>query len=107
MSDQDIWDGDWVLFAHDPTIGKTVWYNPSEDKMRISSVVDGIMASNKVDRQESQGRGWGEGKRVASIPMQIYQETIAPALQQEDYKHISKFLNDGDNAAWRTKEGNV
>lgn len=107
MTNEDVWDGDWVLFSHDAGTGITVWYNPKEDLIKKTSAVDQILASNKADRSENANKRWGNGQRVASIPLDTYYTKLAEAVEQDDRKYIAQFLNDSQNAAWRTKEGNV
>ena len=107
MMDEDIWRGDWVLFSFDPTSGVERWYNPKEDLFRSISHVDGIVNANKEAQNNSAGNAWGDGQVVASIPLETYYETLLPAIQQEDHKYVARWLNDGDNRAWRQKEGVV
>ena len=105
-SDQDVWDGDWVLFAHDALTGIATWYNPKENLVRKTSDVTKILQSNQADRADQSDR-WGDGQRVASIPLDVYYTKLAEAVEQDDRKYLKRFLNDGDNAAWRTREGSV
>ena len=107
MTDMDIWDGDWVLFSHNAATGQTMWFNPKEDMMKTTYAVDPLIDANKADRQDAAGHGWGDGQRVASIPMNVYHDKLAEAVAQGDKRYLQRFLNDGENAAWRTKEGQV
>lgn len=103
---EDIWDGDWVLFSHDLSTGIATWYNPKEDLVRKTSDVTQILEANKADRADASA-SWGNGQRIASIPLDIYNASLAEAVEQDDRKYLSRFLNDGENAAWRTREGSV
>ena len=104
--EEDVWRGDWVLLSANVQTGITTWYNPKEDLVRTISDVTAIMDDNKEARAE-QSTNWGDGQRVASIPLDIYHRKLAEAVEQNDKKYIQRFLNDGENAAWRTREGSV
>lgn len=106
-------DGDWELLNWDPATGRTVWLSYDDEGnpvVRTDTPVQHIIDHNAAARS-STPRGWkGDYHRVASIPMQLlYDENLGlnKAIQQGDDKYLSRFLNDSDNAAWRTKEGRV
>lgn len=103
---EDIWDGDWVLFSRDLSTGIATWYNPKENLVRKISDVGKLMEANKADRAKASA-SWGNGQRIASIPLDIYHTKLAGAVEQDDRKYLQRFLNNGDNAAWRTREGSV
>lgn len=108
-------DGEWTLFSHDEALGRTVWVRPVWDnrgnvvgkEFRTDYRVDKAIEENTAFRN-SLDPGWkGDWHRVASIPVGVFHDKLAEAVQQDDQKYISKFLNDADNAAWRTKSGRV
>lgn len=105
-------DGDWTLFDHDFHTGRTVWhmYDGEKDVYRVDYPVDATVAENKAIRNEAD-RAWkGDYHRIASIPLGVLfneQTGLAEASRQHDDKYLSKWLNDSDNRAWRTKDGNV
>lgn len=105
--DEDIWDGDWVLFSFDPIAGVERWYNPKENLFRTVSQADAIMNANKQAQANTAGKKWGDGRVVASIPLDLYYRELAPAIEQDDHKHVKRWINDSDNRAWRQKEGNI
>jgi hypothetical protein len=55
--------------------------------------------------------GWkGDYHRIASVPMQLlYDENVGlnKAIQQGDDRFVSRWLNDADNRAFRTRDGQV
>ena len=103
-------DGDWVLFDYDIQTGRQVWSLENGDgttTYRTDYPVDPTIDENAAVRNMA-APGWkGDYHRIASIPLNIFHDQLAEASRQDDDKYISKFLNDSDNAAWRTKEGRV
>lgn len=103
-------DGDWSLFDYDFQTGRQVWVidNPDGSQtFRTDYPVESVMKENK-DFRNALDPGWkGDWHKIASIPLNIFHEQIAEASRQDDEKYLSRWLNDGDNAAWRTKEGRV
>jgi len=109
-----ITDGDWELFDYEPASGRSVWM--MEDKMtgavtfRTDYPVTALINANEQARNEA-GKAWGgDWHRVASIPLNVlYDEKtgLDKAFTEGDKAFTSKWLNDSDNRAWRTKEGRV
>jgi len=105
-----IYDGDWYLFDHNEKLGRTVWALNNGDgttTFRTDYRVDPTIDANTAQRNLAQP-GWkGDYHHVASVPLNIFYDQLAEASRQQDDKYISKWLNDSDNAAWRSKEGRV
>lgn len=105
-----ITDGDWTLFDHDPVTGRTVWLRDNGDgtmTARTDYPHDALIDENTAFRNAVSG-GWkGDYHRVASVPLNIFHDQLAEASKQGDDRYLSKWLNDADNAAWRTKAGKV
>lgn len=103
-------DGDFVLVDYDHFSGRSVWsmYDGEKTVYRIDYPVDKIVQQNTEDRN-SASSGWrGDWHKVASVPLNmLYDSGLAEAMNQHDDKFISRMLNDGDNRAWRTKDGRV
>jgi YD repeat-containing protein len=106
-------DGDWELMEWDPVTGRTVWLTRDErgrPVIRTDTPVQSTLDENATVRNATPD-GWkGDWHRVASVPMQLlYDDNLGlnKAIQQGDDKYLSRFLNDPDNRAWRTKEGRV
>jgi len=103
-------DGAWRLFDYDFTTGRSVWVTDNPDgstTVRTDYPVENIVKDNRAHLLDSHGKRWGEGRRVASIPLNIYHEQLAEAQNQKDDKYMSRWLNDSDNAAFRTFQGQV
>lgn len=66
---------------------------------------------NKALQNEARG-GWGEGSRIASIPLVVYEDLIQKRIISRsgavlDEKAFLAWLNDPDNRAFRTRLGKV
>lgn len=103
-------DGDWTLFDSDIKLGRFVWVRTNPDgsqTFRTDYRVDPTIEINKAQRNMSQP-GWaGDMHHVASIPLNVFHDQLAEAARQNDQAYMSKWLNDADNRAWRTKDGTV
>lgn len=103
-------DGDWWLVDHDVKLGRTVWAHENGDgstTYRTDYAVQPTVDLNTAQRNMARKDWAGDYHHVASIPLNVYWDQLAEASKQGDDKFISKWLNDGDNRAWRTKEGRV
>jgi hypothetical protein len=56
--------------------------------------------------QNEARNGYGEGQRVASIPLVIWEDLIRKGIAN-DTKKLKAWLNDPDNRAFRTRLGRV
>lgn len=105
-------DGEWTLHDYDPVTGRSVWvlFDGGKTVFRVDTPVQATIDDNSLARNEAQS-GWkGDWHRVASVPMQLlYDENLGlnKSIQQGDDKYLSRWLNDADNRAWRTKDGKV
>ena len=103
-------DGDWTLFDYDVKTGRQVWALHNDDgstTYRTDYPVQPTIDVNTAQRNLGQSNWAGDYHQIASIPLNVYYDQLAEASKQDDNKFISKWLNDSDNAAWRTKEGTV
>ena len=105
----DIYDGPWRLFSHDVATGRTVWvlHHDGGMTLRTDYPVQNIISANHELAADTAGRPFGDWARVASVPLNVFHEQLAEPLRQKDDRYLSKFLNDSDNRAWRTKEGKI
>lgn len=105
-----ITDGDWTLFDHDFKLKRTVWVRSNPDgsqTFRTDYAVDDTIEANR-DMRNAAEKGWkGDWHRVASIPLNVFHDRLADASRQGDDAYISRFLNDSDNLAFRTRGGRV
>lgn len=103
-------DGDWRLFDYDPKLRRQVWVRDNGDgtqTWRTDYEVDPTIEMNAALRN-SLSPGWkGDWHKVASIPLNVFHDQLAEASRQGDDRYLSKWLNDSDNSAWRSKEGRV
>lgn len=105
-------DGDWELLEWDAHTGRTVWvmFDGEKTHVRTDYPVASLIEQNAAHRNATPS-GWkGDWHHVASIPLNLLHDAdtgLHEAFRQGDDKHISRFLNDSDNAAWRTKVGRV
>ena len=103
-------DGAWRLFDWDPATGKTVWMLAEDGKVVFETrmPVDAIIRANADAANATSGQRFGEFRRIASIPANLmFSSGMAEAGRQGDQQFMSRWLNDGDNAAWRTFGGRV
>ncbi len=103
-------DGDWILWEYKPELGRQVWYKMEPDggtTWRTDYEVQPTVDINTAQRNLAQDNWKGDYHHVASVPLNIFHEQLAEATQQDDNAYLSKWLNDSDNRAWRTKNGNV
>ena len=103
-------DGEWTLFDYDPQLKRQVWSRRNPDgsqTFRTDYEVDPTIEANTAMRNLA-SPGWkGDYHKVASIPLNVFWDQLAEASKQDDDKYISKWLNDSDNRAWRSKDGRV
>lgn len=103
-------DGDWHLVSHDLQLKRTVWARGNGDgttTYRTDYHIDDTLEANKA-MQNTLDPGWkGDWHKVASIPVGIFHDKLAEATRQDDWKYVSKFLNDVDNRLFRAKLGRV
>lgn len=103
-------DGDWRLFDGDIKLGRYVWVRDNDDgsqTFRTDYHVQPTIDINQAQRNLAENNWKGDYHQIASIPLNVYYDQLAQASQQDDQQYISKWLNDSDNRAWRTKEGRV
>lgn len=103
-------DGDWWLVDWDPALSRSTWAIQNPDgsvTYRIDYEVGDTMEANRAAAAEARADWSGDWHRVASIPMPVFWDRLAEAVRQGDQGYIARFLNDGDNAAWRTRGGRL
>ena len=106
-------EGGWSLFDYDFETGRSVWASRDSngnEVFRIDYPVENVIKANEESYADGLNQRWGEGRRVASIPLNVmYDEKLGldEAFNVGDEKYINKWLNDGDNAAFRTFPGRV
>lgn len=102
----------WMLFEDDREIGRKVWLG-YDDKgqfraAHVEQEVDQILEANAEAEKATHGQRFGEYNRIASLPVTFFEKTgLGDAVDAGDRRYISKILNDGDNARFRTSRGKV
>lgn len=103
-------DGDWTLFDYDYRTGRSVWsyFDGQKTVFRTDYPVDNLISKNEAVRTSAEKAWKGDWHHVASVPLNVFHDSgLAEAQQQGDDKFAARFLNDSDNRAWRTREGNL
>ena len=107
----EIRDGDFVLFSHNPELGVSTWMRDNGDgtaTMRKDIIWDQYLEANAQALAESAGQRWGDGKVVSSVPLAYALKTgYGDAVREGDAKWKQKFLNDIDHRKFRTFEGKI
>lgn len=105
-------DGQWHLVGDDPQVGirRFVLVEHVNGKFQVHVKTENyatrlILDANARSRSNTAGRRWGDGQRVASIPLDIWNKHLQTAHNAGDEAYVAKFLNDSDNAALRTFDG--
>ena len=95
------------IFNHDDFTGITSYwlYDEGTDTATIkaSQNVEPLLELNKIDFNEAP-TGWGDGRRVASIPLNVYWDLKQKGIVG-DQKALRRWLNDPDNRLFRTRPG--
>ena len=103
-------DGDWSLFDYDIKTGRQVWVLTNPDgsmTLRTDYPIQPTIDTNRAQRNLARNDWAGDYHQVASIPLNVFHDQLAEAARQNDQRYLSRWLNDADNRAWRTKEGSV
>ena len=102
-------DGDFELLEHDFQTGRTVWrmFDGEKYVFRVDYNVEKTLQQNAALRAENHGKRWEGGRHVASIPANVFYDQLSEASDAQDDRYIQKWLNNSENAAFRTFEGNV
>lgn len=103
-------DGDWTLYDYDIQTGRQVWALHNDDgstTFRTDYPVQPTIEINAAQRNMAQDNWHGDMHHIASVPLNVFHEQLGAASMQNDEKYLSKWLNDSDNRAWRTKNGTV
>ena len=104
----------------------TIWSNPDygtttlfdydagEDKITLNTVqdVEPAIEINKALMNDNQGRRFGDGKLVASIPIVVMQQLVQQGILSSRWAVIDEprfraWLNSSENRFFRTFPGDV
>ena len=83
-------------------------YNAENDESCIEVIqdVEDLIVQNRRSFNDSDGSRWGDGKIVASIPLNVYEQLRKQGITR-DRKAMKRWLEDRDNRAFRTRPGKV
>jgi hypothetical protein len=97
------------IFSRDAATGVTTYwiYDEGTDTavLRKQQDVTGLVEANRRAFTGAPHR-WGDGQRVASIPMTVYWELKRRGVL-DDQTALRRWLNDPDNRFFRTRPGAV
>ena len=98
---------DWVLWEQDRALGRRVWARFADGRWHTRTEYDAtaLVEQNRRERNDTAGQRFGEWRKIASIPLNMAFDSVGQALKEGDRRFVKGFLNDGDNAAFRTFEG--
>lgn len=102
-------DGDFILAEWDPLYQRALWIAFREDHTEVRVEYHNIEATldaNAEFEKSTHGKRMGDYVRIASVPVAIAQKAeLDEALKNGDDRHLSRWLNDPDNAKFRTSRG--
>lgn len=98
------------LLDYDPVVKVKRMFHPSSDGDTFiehgMQEVSERLSINRALQNENRPQGWGEGQRVASIPVTVWEGLMRDGTA-DDPKKLKVWLNDPDNRAFRTRLGRV
>ncbi len=101
----------WTLVGYDPATGVSRWHLwvGQHNHWRTDTPVDSLLKANREDGAARAGRRRmeGLGEKIASVPLSVFFDKLNDAHRSGDRAHLSRWLNDSDNAAFRVREGRV
>lgn len=75
---------------------------------KTENLIEGdLLAVNKQRLDDSQTERFGDGKVIASVPLNVFYRDVAPRLKQGDDDYVKWFLNHQDSRPYRTFRGRV
>lgn len=70
-------------------------------------VEEDLLAQNRERLNDSQGQRFGDGKVVASVPLNVFYRDFASRLREGDTDFMRWWLNNDENKPYRTFWGKV
>ena len=70
-------------------------------------VEDELLARNRESLNESYGQRFGDGKIIASVPLNVFYRDFAKRLKEGDEDFVKHWLNHENNRPYRTFRGKV
>lgn len=98
------------LLDYDPVSKVRRMFHPSSDGNSFVEEgiqdVSGRIALNKALQTEDRAQRFGDGRRMASIPIVVWEGLMRQGIDK-DPKRLKRWLNDSDNDAFRTMKGRI
>lgn len=99
------------ILSTDPLAGvRTLWHEDATDgtitvhtEHNVEDIVDAAVAQHRATDERAR---WGDMAKVASIPLPLFLELERTGLSR-DQKAFRRWLDDPDNAAFRTRPGKL
>jgi hypothetical protein len=111
----DDWQGEWRCVDYDPVEQISEWYLYDENQgkpvvhiRRIQHNMEQMLADNQAEYNAQLNDRWGDGKKVAHIPMAIWHGLgMEEAMAEGNNGYIHRILNDPDYKKLRTFKGKI
>lgn len=101
----------WNLWSYDHATGVSVWhhFDGQHNHWRTDTPVENLLKVNHEDGAQRAGKARmeGLGECVARVPISVFYDKMNAPLREGDTAHLSRWLNDGDNAQFRVRDGRV
>jgi hypothetical protein len=102
--------GGWVMVEDNESYRR--WELDLGDRIVLKTEHKGtqqLLADNQRCFNENEGKRWGDGQVVSSVPMNIYfgPSGLSEANKQKDIPYIRKWLNDPDHRKFRKFKGSI
>jgi hypothetical protein len=108
---EPLWNGEWVLVHECPFSGAQAYVMDMGDgttKIKKVTPINQLLDSAAADRSDNQGKRWGEGRVIGTIPDSIaYSSGYMRAKTEGDERWIKRWWNDIDHKYLRTFEGKI
>ena len=100
-------DGSWYLVDVDLATGARHYMKDDGVTQSFMKVEDNepLFDRNQEELNASLTDPQKGYRKIASIPMSVFMNKLYPAVQQEDHSYLARWLNDPDNAGYRTHVG--
>jgi hypothetical protein len=66
-----------------------------------------IFEANQKALNESEGKRFGDGQIIGSVPLDLFYSTLAEPVKNKDQTWLKKFFNDPDNRKYRKFRGKI
>lgn len=104
----------WEVYEVTPDYRRSrIWLDLERTKCIVRTehlASDDLIAANQQSLHDSQGQRFGDGKVVASVPLNVLYDPknqIAAKLKEGDKDHLRWFLDREEARPWRTFRGRL